>query len=281
MEKIKIFAKKYTLLYCIMIEVFLIAFLIGEGTLIAHLVPKGNYYVSFFIQEAIGAIVACGLLQMSGLKMVLTNRGSGFWKGLLVGMYLLVISLFSIFRYVGIYTGKKHLQAWYIILIYIACMICVGITEEFVFRGIIATLLLKKFSTSRFGIWRAVVVSGKEYSPAMAGKILNQYEEHSWIPGPVIAGTSVPLSEEDFNELYETNETIKPGEEILLRMELPRPEQLIKPEQFNDIVQQIKELKEYSFEGRAGGRRCGQASPGGRRARRREAGGMGAPPRRV
>ena len=160
MEKVKAFAGKHTFLYCIIVEVLLIAFLLGEGTLIAYLAPEGNYYASFLIQEAIGAIVACGLLKMSGLTIVLSNKGSGFWKGLLVGMYLLVVCLLSVVMYLGIYTGKRQLQAWYMILIYFACMICVGIVEEFVFRGIIATLLLKKFTTSRAGIWKAVVVSG-------------------------------------------------------------------------------------------------------------------------
>jgi membrane protease YdiL (CAAX protease family) len=171
MNKISTFAKNHVILYCIIIEVFLLSFLFLEATLIGHIVPKGNYYVSLSIQEAIAAILACGLLQVSGLRIVLQNRGCGFFKGLLVGMYLLVISFLSIILYVSVYTGKRHLQDWYMIVIYIACMICVGITEEFVFRGIIATLLLKKFGTGRAGIWAAVIVSGILFGAAHISNI--------------------------------------------------------------------------------------------------------------
>lgn len=172
MNKIRAFADKYQILYCIIIEAFLLSFLLLEGTLIAHLVPRGEYYVSLSIQEAIGAILACGLLQISGLKIVLANRGSGFGNGLLVGMYLLFASALSIFVNLRIYTGKRNIQDWYMILIYIGCMICVGITEEFVFRGIIATLLLRKFGTSRVGIWSAVILSGILFGAAHISNII-------------------------------------------------------------------------------------------------------------
>ena len=172
MNKIRAFADKYQILYCIIIEAFLLSFLLLVGTLIAHLVPRGEYYVSLSIQEAIGAILACGLLQISGLKIVLANRGSGFWNGLLVGMYLLVVSALSIFANLVNYTGKRNIQDWYMILIYIGCMICVGITEEFVFRGIIGTLLLRKFGTSRVGIWSAVILSGILFGAAHISNII-------------------------------------------------------------------------------------------------------------
>lgn len=160
MNKIRVFAKNHEILYGIVIEVFLLSFLFLEANIISHVAPKGNYYVSLSIQEAISAILACGLLQISGLRIVLQNRGCGFWNGLIVGMYLLVISFLSIVLYVSFYTGKRELQDWYMICIYIACMLCVGITEEFVFRGIIATLLLKKFGSGSVGIWIAIIFSG-------------------------------------------------------------------------------------------------------------------------
>lgn len=172
MDQIRQFARKHTLVYCIAVEVVFLTVLTGIGYLIGAVAGDGDYYVMLLIQEAIGAVLAYGVLWISGLLPVLKNRGAGFGKGLLVGLYLVVISVYSIVFFNLTYEGERILQPWYLIAAFIACMACVGITEEFVFRGVIATLFLKKFGTEKKGIWEAVAVSGVLFGLAHVSNIL-------------------------------------------------------------------------------------------------------------
>lgn len=172
MDQIRQFARKHTLVYCIAVEVVFLTVLTGIGYLIGAVAGDGDYYVMLLIQEAIGAVLAYGVLQISGLLPVLKNRGAGFGKGLLVGLYLVVISVYSIVFFNLTYEGERILQPWYLIAAFIACMVCVGITEEFVFRGVIATLFLKKFGTEKRDVWKAVAVSGVLFGLAHVSNIL-------------------------------------------------------------------------------------------------------------
>lgn len=160
MGKIQAFAKKYTIIYCAIVEILILAVLTGIGMLLAMMVPESDYYVLMGAQEGIGAVIACGLIILSGQKKVLTRKGGGFGRGLLVGMYFLVISVYSIFIYLLAYEGERVMHPWYLIAAFFLCMFFVGVVEEFVFRGIIADLMLQKFGTSKSGIWKAVIVSG-------------------------------------------------------------------------------------------------------------------------
>lgn len=173
MDKVKQIAQKYTVLYCIAVEILFLAVLTGIGFGLGAIVKDGNYYVLLLIQEAIGALLAYGLLRLTGLTKVVKNKGCGFGRGLLVGLYLLVISVYTLVVMAVMYEGDKTLQPWYLIAAFIACMACVGITEEFIFRGVIATLLLQKFGTEKKGVWKAVVVSGILFGLAHISNIID------------------------------------------------------------------------------------------------------------
>lgn len=160
MGKIQAFAKRHTIVYCALVEILILAVLMGIGMLLLMMFPESDYYVLMGAQEGIGAVIACGLILLSGQKKILTRKGSGFGRGLLVGMYFLVISAYSILVYLIAYEGERMLRPWYLIAAYFLCMFFVGVVEEFVFRGIIADLMLQKFGTSKNGIWKAVIVSG-------------------------------------------------------------------------------------------------------------------------
>lgn len=172
MDQLRQFARTHTLVYCIAVEVIFLAALTGIGLLLGAVFGDGNYYVLLLIQEAVGAVMAYGILSASGLQPVLKNRGSGFLKGLVVGLYLIVISIYSIVFFNLMYEGDRSLQPWYFIAAFLACMACVGITEEFIFRGVIATLFLKKSGTEKKGVWKAVAVSGVLFGLAHVSNIL-------------------------------------------------------------------------------------------------------------
>lgn len=172
MEWAKRFSRKHTLAYCILAEIIFLAALTGIGFLTGIFVEDAGYYVRLLIQEAAGALLAYGMLRVSGLRPVLNNRGSGFGKGLLTGLYFIVVSVYSLVMFLLIYEGERNLQPWYLIAVYFGCMACVGIAEEFVFRGVIATLLLKRTGMDKGGVGKAVAVSGILFGLAHVSNIL-------------------------------------------------------------------------------------------------------------
>ena len=97
-------------------------------------------------------MLAFAALNVSGCADILTKRGIGFGKGLIVGGYFLFIGVYSAIVYTVIYEGERTLRPWYLIAVFVICMIFVGITEEFLCRGVLAELLLLVFCAIYFTV---------------------------------------------------------------------------------------------------------------------------------
>lgn len=194
MDKIRKLAGAHTLLYCIVAEILFLLVLTGTGWIIAVVYPQGDYYVQLFLQEALGTVFACGMLWVSGLLPVLKNRGCGFWRGLLTGAYILAISAFTIVVMPLAYEGEKILRPIPLLMAYLGCMLCVGMAEEFTFRGVIATLLLRKFGTDAKGIHKAVVVSGVLFGLVHLGNAVAGSWEGALIQAAVASAMGMALT---------------------------------------------------------------------------------------
>ena len=162
MNKIQDFAKKHTIIYCLLVEIVVFGVMILSGVLIGRLFGAYNVdtYVLQALQELVGVLLALAAMKVSGCTDVLTGRGIGFGKGLLVGGYFLFMGVYSAIVYLAMYTGERILRPWYLIAVFVICMILVGMAEEFLCRGILAELLLRRFGATRGGAWRAVILSG-------------------------------------------------------------------------------------------------------------------------
>ena len=162
MERIMDFAKKHTVIYCILIEIVVFAVMILSGWLIGRLFGAYNVdtYVLQALQELVGVLLALAAMKVSGCTDVLTRRGIGFGKGLFVGGYFLFIGVYSAIVYTAIYEGDRTLRPWYLIAVFVICVILVGMAEELLCRGILAELLLRRFGATSGGVWRAVILSG-------------------------------------------------------------------------------------------------------------------------
>ena len=162
MNKIQEFAKKYTIIYCILAEVVVLGGMILAGMLMGMLLGGTGVdgYVLQAMQELVGALLAFAALKVSGCADILTKRGIGFWKGLAVGGYFLVMGVYSAVVFTVIYEGDRTLRPWYLIAVFVICMVLVGITEEFFCRGVMAELLLRHFGATKTGVWKAVILSG-------------------------------------------------------------------------------------------------------------------------
>lgn len=159
--KISKFAKRQTILFCIMISVLFMGVVLTLNVISKNIFTEVSPYIIYMGTEIILTIVAVLLLSVSGQRRVLKRKGSGIGKGLLSGLYFLIVSFLSIISnlFLAVYEGKT-LQPFYLIMVFVIFMVCIGLAEEFVFRGIVADLLLQKFGTSKSGIWKAVTVSG-------------------------------------------------------------------------------------------------------------------------
>lgn len=164
---------KHPVGFCVLSEVlFLGSLLLASYLIVFALVLFGvdlervdSYFLSA-VQEAVGMVVALVILGRTGRMYLLRRRGSGFFNGLLVGLY--PIALIGYNAYNTLLFGRPEgdmLPAWNIVWFLIG-MTSVGVAEEFLFRGVIAQTLLEHFGTSRAGVWKACLLSGLYFGAA-------------------------------------------------------------------------------------------------------------------
>ena len=126
------------------------------------------------VKELVGAMVAVLFLVRTDRAGLLRRRGSGFFNGLLVGMYPLVFIGYNAFG--SLVLGRPEngvLQPAARICTFLVSMAMVGVAEEFIFRGVIAQTLLEHFGTSRAGVWKACLLSGLLFGAAHLTNILS------------------------------------------------------------------------------------------------------------
>ena len=95
---------KHPVGFCVLSEVlFLGSLLLASYLIVFALVLFGvdlervdSYFLSA-VQEAVGMVVALVILGRTGKMYLLRRRGSGFFNGLLVGMYPLVLIGYSLY----------------------------------------------------------------------------------------------------------------------------------------------------------------------------------------
>ena len=172
---------KHPVGFCVLSEVlFLGSLLLSSYLIVFALVLFGvdlervdSYFLSA-VQEAVGMVVELVILGRTGKMYLLRRRGSGFFNGLLVGMYPLALLAYTLYTKIlfGLPEDGTLLPLWRI-LSFLANMMLVGIAEEFLFRGVIAETLLEHFGTSRGGIWKACLLSGLLFGCAHLTNLLS------------------------------------------------------------------------------------------------------------
>ena len=169
----------HPILYCILAEVlFLGSLFLSSLVLTVALVVAGadfsglDEYLLSLVQELVGAGAAWLLLRRTGRQGLLGRRGSGFWNGLLVGMYPLFFIGYTFFGTLAFGRPDTPLLPLPRILTFLLNMILVGVAEELVFRGIIAQTLLERYGTARAGAWKACLVSGALFGAAHLSNLL-------------------------------------------------------------------------------------------------------------
>ena len=170
----------HPILFCILAEVLLLGTLFVTDLVfsVVLLFAGGDFttmdtYLYSTLQELAGAAVMVLVLKKTGRAGILFRRGSGFFNGLLVGMYPLVLIGYSFFASLMFQRPENTpLLPLGRILTFLLSMMMVGVAEEFAFRGVIAQTLLEHYGTSRGGIWKACIVSGLLFGAAHLTNIL-------------------------------------------------------------------------------------------------------------
>mgnify|MGYP004465572431 FL=1 len=172
--------KAHPILFCILAEVAFLASLFVTDlvfTLVLVLLRVDisglDTYLYSALQELVGVLVAVLFLARTGRTGLLRRRGSGFFNGLLVGMYPLVFIGYTAFG--SLVLGRPEngvLQPAVRICTFLVSMAMVGVAEEFLFRGVVAETLLEHFGTSRTGVWKACLLSGVLFGAAHLTNIL-------------------------------------------------------------------------------------------------------------
>lgn len=165
--------EKHPYLYCVLAVVLFMAMMMAGQFLFSMAVVllgppaliqlfDSEPYLLQGINEIFAFLAALLLLWRTQKLRVFTRRGTGFWDGLLVGIFPFVLLGLSLSVNVGILgppEGSTPKAVWQVVVFLIA-MFLIGLAEEALFRGVIAQTLLEHCGASRAGIWKAVVLSG-------------------------------------------------------------------------------------------------------------------------
>ena len=128
----------HPMLYCLVAEVLFLGMLFVASLLslllilfVVRDIDAVDDYMLTFMQEAVGVLVAWLFLARTGKSGLLRRRGSGFFNGLLVGLY--PIALIGYNAYNTLLFGRPEgdmLPAWHVVWFLIG-MTSVGVAEEY------------------------------------------------------------------------------------------------------------------------------------------------------
>lgn len=89
-----------------------------------------------------------------------------------------------------------------------------------------------------------IVYNGEELSPSKAAAfVLSHAEELSYIPGKVSLDHPLPMSYGEFVDLYRSNDLVSYEDELELIKEIPNPEEILSPTEFEKLQEVIISTK--------------------------------------
>ena len=159
MDAIRKWENNFPVLFSISALILFDVFLLAIGLILGNLVTVDGYYRQLALSEFAAAAVSVVFLILSGKgKSVLKSR-KGFFGSLWVGAYEIVLIALA-FVGVAAQNASESLEPVGNIIVFVVCMLLVGIAEEVLFRGVITDCILEKYGKDKKGIILAVFVSG-------------------------------------------------------------------------------------------------------------------------
>ena len=167
--------KAHPILFCVLAEVVFLASLFVTDLVftIALVLFRTDFasidtYLYSTLQELVGAMVAVLFLVRTDRAGLLRRRGSGFFNGLLVGMYPLVFIGYNAFGSLVLGRPENGVLQPAARILHLPCSAWPwwAWPRNSCFRGVIAQTLLERFGTSRAGVWKACLLSGVLFGAA-------------------------------------------------------------------------------------------------------------------
>lgn len=162
MKKIVEFKKQHTVLFSFIVGVLMCGFVLlrkladGVFDVFGH---DTNLY--WLVRQAALMIPVMLMVVLAGQLKALKWNTKGFFGGILAGAYILAVSLIVLWTTFSIVNEDNvELKNALEIVEFVSFTLFVGMTEEFVYRGIITDSLLAKYDETGKGLARAMIVSG-------------------------------------------------------------------------------------------------------------------------
>lgn len=95
----------------------------------------------------------------------------------------------------------------------------------------------------RKGEYLDIIVAGEPIPPSEAARKVSDLDaNHGWVSGPLTYGAPLPLAEEEFIELYKSNEILSVSDVVCIEEGIPDLETALKPFEFKELVSKIKSV---------------------------------------
>ncbi len=136
---------------------------------IPFIAQSKNEYLGQLLVDLIGTVLGIILLFLFCYQTVFKEKKYGFGKGILTGLYFVVIGLIAIIAnlflsfFNSLTAGTEVILSFKpigYIIIFTLTMFLIGTAEEFTFRGVIANILFDKYGKSSAGVWFSTIMTG-------------------------------------------------------------------------------------------------------------------------
>lgn len=166
------FRERRPFLFCALAIGMFLALLVGASYGIVFLHLDMESLLPDVICELLECLLMLMMILWGGLGYVLKRQGNGFGSGVMAGAYFIVIGMLAIgsgwsmmqnqelYASLGVLTEDKHFLGISHVILFVIFMIAVGMAEEFLYRAIVAEVLIHRFGASKAGIMKAAFLTG-------------------------------------------------------------------------------------------------------------------------
>lgn len=165
------FLSKHPILWSAVTVCLFVFTMIAASTILAFAPTfffQHGEYLPQLTAESFLCLVGIALVAISGHGYI-WNKTERFWRGILCGGYIIVMSVVSaaMSLFIAItdpeaagYSGPLFIEPAFNIIVFVITMFLIGLTEESFFRGVVANLFWDKHAKDPAGIWTATIYSG-------------------------------------------------------------------------------------------------------------------------
>lgn len=154
-----------------------------------------NYgdYLPQLIMELLMLVMVVLLTLLLKMGHVVRTGRRGVKQWLLPMLPILLLYIYSTVAQWLMSCMGTPVQVWWKVVIYILCMLSIGVVEELLFRGLVTQIIFDKYGKSSAGVWLTVLVSSMLFGAAHGTNALTGEIPLSGVLVQVVAATSLGM----------------------------------------------------------------------------------------